>query len=155
LNSQFLSDGNSELSIDQIFGLLDSSNFTNFFLPTFLQPAVEPIPEHIKHKLSRASERVGDGCTYPNVGANVMPLIQRDLDLRQQIPIRSCIGYQITVHEKFEHRGPDAAESSILCERFPNRGTEEHGLRRLFSIHWQVRAGLELDEAKASQALAE
>ena len=42
----------------------------------------------------------------------------------------------------------------ILCECFADSRVEIGGLRRLFRIHWQFRARLDLEEAEARKALA-
>src|SRR5262245_19913295 len=80
--------------------------------------------------------------------------IQRYLHFRQEIPIRSSPGYQITVHEKFQHGRPDAPEASVLCERLADRRVKENRLRSPFRIYRQVSTSLNLEKAEPSKTLA-
>src|SRR5262249_52189286 len=124
-------------------------------LPTFQQAAVEPIPEHIEHELRRSSRSVVHRSTNSKICADMVAPIQRHLHFRQEIPIRSSPGYQITVHEKFQHGRPDAPEASVLCERLADRRIEEDRLRSCFGIHRQVSTGLNLEKAEPRKTLAE
>src|SRR5262249_10121611 len=44
------------------------------YLPSLLQTAIEPIPEHVEHQLRRPANRVVDRCANPDACQNVLAL---------------------------------------------------------------------------------
>ena len=78
------------------------------------------------------------------VRANMLPLADRHLHLRQHVPVRLRTVHQIAVRQKFHHRAPLASQPMIPRQRLPQRRVIEQRLRRLLRIYRQVRAHLKL-----------
>ena len=74
--------------------------------PTFSQLAVLPVPENVKHQLHGSSRRITDRRANAQVSFDVLPVADRHLHLRQQVPVCLCSSGQISVGQKLHHRRP-------------------------------------------------
>src|SRR5262245_47791837 len=84
----------------------------------------------------------------------MLPLAERYLQLRHDVPVgtRSCL--KITVGQKLDLRRPDAAESSILGERFAHSRPPEGGSWGLSRVGRQFGSRLDLYETASRQQLS-
>src|SRR5437868_2978276 len=96
--------------------------------PALAQPAVEPVPQKIKQKLSRATRRIVDRKSQPDIRANMLPLAERHLELRQEVPVRLLTRPQLPVGEQLHHWRPKTAEPHPLPEALADHGAQEHGI---------------------------
>src|SRR6266403_4299034 len=102
--------------------------------PTFVKPTVEPVPKQIEHNLYLSSRSVVDRHANAQIGANVLPLADRHLHLRHDIPIRLRFVYQIARAEKLEHRRPRPSQAVIRSKTLADGGIKKYRLRRDISM---------------------
>src|SRR5258708_26700023 len=121
--------------------------------PTFVKPTIKPVPKQIEHNLYLSSRSVVDRYADAEVGANVLPLADRYLHLRQHIPIGFCMVHQIPGCQKFEHRRPQPAQPVIRPKTLADRSIEKYRLRRDVRVPRQVRAKLRLNKCVGREEL--
>ena len=95
---------------------LCSTDRGNNVLPAIAQSSVEPIPQQIKHEFLRAAGTFVERHTKPDVGADVLSRIQRDLRLGNDVPMNDRSGHEIPVRQQFGHGGPGPPETLALSE---------------------------------------
>src|SRR5581483_4692843 len=122
----------------------------SWLFPPVAQAAVKPVPKYIEDDLGRASGSMVHWDLNSHVCKDVLPLAERDLKLRQEVPVLLCAIDQISIRQKLDHRCPDAPESLVLCERLPHSRPPEHRLWRLIGMGRQLRAELRLKEAQGA-----
>src|SRR5712671_5366719 len=122
-------------------------------LPTFVKPTIKPVPEQVEHNLSLSSRSIVDRHTDAEIGANVLPLADRYLHLRQHIPIGLCMVHQIPGRSKLEHRRPQPAQTVIRPKTLADRSIKKYRLRRDVRVPRQVRAKLRLNKCVGRKEL--
>src|SRR5882757_10466207 len=121
--------------------------------PTFVKPTIKPVPEQVEHNLYLSSRGVVDRYADAEVGANVLPLADRHLHLRQHIPIGLCMVHQIPSRQKLEHRRPQPAQTVIRSKTLADRSIKKYRLRRDVRVPRQVRAKLRLNKCVGGKKL--
>src|SRR5882724_7437790 len=121
--------------------------------PTFVKPTVEPVPKQVEHNLYLSSRSVVDRYADAEIGANVLPLADRHLHLRQHVPISFCMVHQIPGGQKLEHRRPQPAQTVIRPKTLADRSIKKYRLRRDVRMPRQVRAELRLNKCVGRKEL--
>src|SRR5712671_2948736 len=114
--------------------------------PTFVKPTIKPVPKQVEHNLYLSSRSVVHRYADAEIGANVLPLADRHLHLRQHIPIGFCMVHQIPSRQKLEHRRPQPAQTVIRPKTLADGGIKKYRLWRDVRVPRQVRAKLRLNK---------
>src|SRR5882757_340463 len=114
--------------------------------PTFVKPTIKPVPKQVEHNLYLSSRSVVHRYADAQIGANVLPLADRHLHLRQHIPIGFCMVHQIPGRQKLEQRRPQSAQTVIRPKTLADRSIKKYRLRRDVRVPRQVRAKLRLNK---------
>src|SRR6185295_7272787 len=116
--------------------------------------AIEPIPEQIEHDLLGTSRGVIHGDPEARARPDVVPLAERDLHFRHDIPVGFLTADKFSIGEEFDHGGPLAAKAPPLAEGFACHRSPEHGSRGVIGVRRQLDSALELQEAVLRQQLS-
>jgi len=84
-----------------------------------------PIPEQIESCLHRPSRSVVHWNADPEIKADVLAFADRDLHLRQHVPICLRAIDEIAGGQELNHRRPQAAETVAYRETLANGGIEK------------------------------
>src|SRR5579859_2858153 len=85
----------------------------------------------------------------------MLPPADRDLHLRQNIPIGAGAVLKVADCQKLHHGRKQATETVVGSHRLPYRCPPEHASRSLAGIHGQVCPGLELHKGVFLEKLVE
>ena len=95
------------------------------------------------------------GNPHADVGSDMLPFTQGDLELGQDIPIRPGTFSQIAIGEEFRHGGPHPPEAAVGLNRFPQRSSPEGGTGKVPGAGRELHTRLYLNKAVARQRLTE
>jgi len=112
-------------------------------------------PTDIEDGLDGTISSVRDGNAKAQIGADVLELAERHLELRDDVPICSRVGSEVTVSDEFRHGSPHAAKPAGLAKALAQSCSPEHRTGRFRRIRVLIGSGLELDEAVGGQQLRE
>src|SRR5205807_6651052 len=121
--------------------------------PALPQSAVKPVPQEIKDSLDGAVGCVRDGNAKTEIGADVLALAERHLELRDDVPIRCRVRGEVAASDEFRHGSPHAAKPARLAKALAQSCSPEHRTGRLRRFCGLIGSGLELDEAVGGQQL--
>src|SRR3970040_2538493 len=123
-------------------------------LPPLEHAAVEPVPQQIEDEHRLTLRPVGRRYTNAYGRHDVLASIQRDLELRSNVPARVCAARHFARAQKLDHRRPCAPVWPALSEAPAERGAQ-HELILECAVGWELGDCLHLDEAVSPQELAE
>jgi len=78
---------------------------------------------------------------------------ERDLELRQEIPVGLLAGRQFTIRQKFDHWGPHASKTHSLVQALAEGGSPVDSAVGFRRVRRQLNAALELEKALIRQEL--
>src|SRR5579871_1430493 len=118
-----------------------------FTLPPREEAAIEPVPQHVRHELPGLTaphvqrHAVSDGC------ADMLPAIERHLNLRYDAPLGHGTAGQVSVGEDLEHGRPEPPEAArALAGARSDRRVEVRGPRAVFGVPRNLHARLHLQK---------
>ena len=100
--------------------------------PSLQEAAVEPVPQEIEDHLLRSSGGVGDRDLQADVDADVLPAVERDLELRHDIDVgrRAILESRSVISSSIgDHMRPSPCSCRKLCPS-ADRQNSARGLRR-------------------------
>src|SRR5262245_10107082 len=104
--------------------------------PAIEQPAVEPVPQKVRAHLHVTLSTIVYGDLEPRADRDVLPFAERDLHLRNNIPLRFLVIDELARTKKLHHRRPRSPETIATREALADRAAPARLFRRLVGVGW-------------------
>src|SRR3970040_276259 len=123
-------------------------------LPPLEHAAVGPVPQQIEDEHRLTLRRLAPRYTSASGRHDVLASIQRDLELRSNVPARVCAARHFARAQKLDHRRPCTPVWPALSEG-PAERSAQHELILECAAGRKLGDRLHLDDAVSPQELAE